>query len=404
MLRFFHAPKPVKLAQNIRFPALEFPGSAAAKRNGVIPFSHVFVTSASQLSNLVKFGVSNEEFVILNQTASDHLLAHDRCPRNLTFLPDGLDPALESMTPAVAGEINIAIVNGMGRGYGDNVAGIGALQLLQQVLAERFHRFNIDLLQRNARIQSVIHQRHQVAGQCLQLPISVRDFFRYDAWFDLSDLLSIPQFHELSLYDFFIHALSLQHESVRRNRNGANLRTDSERVREIRRIIRNRLPSSMVNKPLILMHPVASTPLRTMPHDTVERLFGALEADAEWNFVSCVPMERSYPGLLDISDLSTDINDLVDIVATMDAVVSVGTVVYHISGSLGIPTLLLPTVAADVSSAQSLDAVRCHLPQSLEGAVSQKHMGRDELELARVRPLWDALDADDIRSFLRKVI
>ena len=92
------------------------------------------------------------------------------------------------------------------------------------------------------------------------------------------------------------------------------------------------------------------------------------------------------------------------LVAAMDAVISVGTVVYHLSGNLGIPTLLLPTVAADVASAECLDAVRCHLPPSLRDLLSSKHMGRDEDELARVRPLWDALDAEDIRQFLREVL
>ncbi len=404
MLRFFHAPQPLKLAQNVRFPALEFPGSSAAKQNGIIPFSHVFVTSASQLSNLVKFGEGGNKLVVLNQVASEQLLAHGRCPRNLTFRPDGIATALDDLALPDNDEINIAIVNGMGRGYGDNVAGIGALQLLHEVLSERFGRINIDLLQRNAKIQSVIHQRHDVVRLCLQLPISVRDFFRYDAWFDLSDLLSLSQFNELSLYEFFVHALSLQSESIRRDWHGTDLNVESEDVREMRSLIKHRLPSNRTDKPLVLVHPVASTPLRTVPHDTMDRLFSVLGVNDEWNFLCCAPLERSYSGLVDISDLSKDINDLVDIVATMDAVVSVGTVVYHISGNLGIPTLLLPTVAADISSAQDLDAVRCHLPRSLKAAVSSKHMGRDDVELSRVRPLWDALDAHDIRAFLQEVV
>jgi hypothetical protein len=403
MLQFFHAPKDIELAENIRFPALRFRGSDRNRRNGVIPFSHIYVTSASQISQFINHGGIDGQIVKLEGATVDYISDHARCPINLSFRDEGIRQAISDSPLAKQDSIRLGILNGMGRGYGDNIAGLGVLQHLNRFLKSCFSKVEIDLLQRNTRLQSILHNRHDIVHETVQLPISVTQLFSYDAYIDLTDLLNIPEFNELPLYDFFINALSMQKE-VRKKKDK---RTELIVLPEV--IANNRLEiiaraNESKNCKIVLLHPSASTRLRTIPDDILNPLVREVLDQTKVILVSCVKVDVDHPRMVDMSDQSTDINAFINIIGSCDAVITVGTVVYHVSGNLNIPTLLFPTVEADVNSAKNLPSVKTMVPWGMRSKISSKHMSREKQDIDQAREVFSKIKAKNVTSFIKKSV
>ena len=412
MIKFFHSPDSVVLNKTVLFPEIHLKGSEAARNNGIIPFSHIYLTSASQLNHFVKHlsrpgqDQSARSLQILPEATADKMLQHGRCPMNLSFRTEGIAAAIETLETGSKNVIKFAIVNGMGRGYGDNVSGLGSIQHLFTFLSARYETVEIDILQRNSGIQSVIYTRYEVINRARQLPLTVTQFYQYDAYVDFTDMLAIPQVVELPLYEFFLHGLSLQKEVLRKSEKRTRLLVDQTKTDRLRLDVCSQSADdkNLEKQKIVLIHPTASTPLRSIPEDILHPLIEALLINTSYIFVHCVPIEIGHDRLVDMSDKASDINAFFDVIASCDAVITVGTVVYHISGNLDLPTLLIPTVQADVDSAQFFPSVQSVLTDTTLTHVSEKHMSKQEQDIAQIRPIWESLKASNIAQFLREVI
>ncbi len=402
MLKFFHAPDPLVLPKTVRFPEIHLKGSSRTNAEGFIPFSHIYMTSASQLGHLCKSIDNDGRIVVMGETGESGVLTHQRCPVNLSFRKEGIASALKSSGLEKQGAIHIAIINGMGRGYGDNVSGLGALQHFYDFLCTRFSDVKIDLIQRNTALQGLIYQRYKEVNETRQLPISVTEFYRYDAYIDLTDLLNFEQFHQLPLFDFFLQALSMQKKVRLKRSKHTRLNIDADERDQMRNQALAR--AGLGSKKLVLMHPSASTGLRSMPVEIANGIVENVLSNSDALIVSCVPLASDHQRVVNMSDLSTSIHEFVHIIAACDAVISVGTVTYHVSGSLKMPTLLIPTVNADIESAKNLSSVKVHLPKSVKKFVSEKHMSRDEADISQVQPIWESVTEKDIAGFLKKAL
>jgi len=403
MLAFFHTPEDVQLAESVRFPALQFRGSRRNRRNGMIPFSHIYVTSMSQVGQFVRHGDMAGKLVKLEDAATGFIANHKRCPVNISFRAEGIKQAIDNSPVAQKASIRLGILNGMGRSFGDNVAGLGVLQHLHRYLSSRFSEVQIDLLQRNAGPQSVLYSRYPIVNQTVQLPVSVTQFFSYDAYIDLSDLLSLPGFNELPLYDFYLGALSMQKEIRRKKDKRTELSVLPAATAENRQEIISRAGGSNRSK-IVLLHPSASTPLRTIPEDIFVPLMQQVLDQTKVIFVCCVAVGLEHPRIVDMSDRSGDINAFIDIIASCDAVITVGTVVYHVSGNLNIPTLLIPTVEADVNSAKNFPSVKALVPWGMRSKVSKKHMSREPEDVAQAREIFSRMKVKDLVGFIKKSV
>ena len=404
MIKFFHSPKRQTLPATSRFPQIELRSSDENKSNGIIPFSHLYLTSASQLGHLARYAGKTCELASVPAETGEWMLNHSRCPVNISFKQQGLERLLTESGLATQSEIKICVLNGMGRGYGDNVAGLAAVQRLRTWLAGRFEQVQIDLMQRNTTTQSLIYQRHDAVDNVLQLPVTVTKFYSYDAYADITDLLSIAEFNQLSLYDFFIKSFSLQHVVADDSSKAAALSVDLDEKKRLRALAIKRSGRIFKKQKLVLLHPVASSPLRSMPEDVLQRIMPEVLKKSRKLFVTCVPLNIKHKNIIDMSDQSTDIHAFFDIIASCDAAISVGTVAYHVSGSFNIPTLLIPTVNADIESSKCLPSVSCHLPEEARQHISELHMSRVDEDINGVRPVWDSLEAEHIIRFLKKVL
>ena len=72
--------------------------------------------------------------------------------------------------------------------------------------------------------------------------------------------------------------------------------------------------------------------------------------------------------------------------------------VYHLSGALSKPTLLLPTVKADVDSGELPPEVLTWLPEQSKPLILDLHKSRDEKDIAIANKIWNKVNAKNLAS------
>jgi len=403
MLKFFHAPNPLLLSKTDLYPITYLKGSARTSAIGYIPFSHIYLTSPSQLRYFCDAVNRDNRIFVVGTDGESEILSHQRSPVNLGFKKEGLASILNSSGLDKSRSIEIAIVNGMGRSYDENIVGLGALQHFYAYLKTKFNSVKIDLLQRDQSIQGILYERYEQVNETRQLPITVTQFFHYNAYVDLADLVSFEGYGKTPLFDFFLQAFSMQKKVILKRNKRTKLKIiDPDKITRLRDEICAR--GCLGERRLVFFHPVASTALKSMPVDVADRLVEYLLWQSNLLVVTVVPLASEDPRIIDVSDVSDGVNDHISLIAASDAVVTAGSSTYQISGSLGIPTFLIPTVEADVASATLLPSVKVHLPKKVRRFVSDKVAVSDQAEIDHVRPIWDSVKEEDIVEFMKKVL
>ena len=78
--------------------------------------------------------------------------------------------------------------------------------------------------------------------------------------------------------------------------------------------------------------------------------------------------------------------------------------VYHISAALSKPTLLLPTVKADVESAKVIPEVKTWLPKKSAQLIFNLHKSREEEDLKIANKIWSNINAKNLVADFQKHI
>lgn len=373
--------------------------SAMPYKGKVIPFSHMYVTSDPYSRRIKKaLGDDNsDKFEELNPAQKSAIESHSRFPVNFKSLGFKTVSELHNKVAKVIGDkdaVDIVVVNGIGTGYGDNYVGLGALQRLANLLSP--YTVNFHLMQTmNSRVaETYMHEPNIfLHNNCM----SMTQFYTHDFLINLTGMLGFEEFDARPLAQFQAHAFSIEH-LIPKSSLHPKLKLDKHKINSLTLALNKAFNNQQKT---ILFHPKASSPLRTMSSTTATKLVSELIAQG-YNVVSAFPYSNPTPGFKDLSKLSRSIDDLIHIVAVCDAVVSVGTVVYHLAAALNKPTLLMPTVRADVESASLLPEVLSWIPD--ENMIVNKHKSREEDDLEHVAKLWGKVTAQAAVSALSKHI
>ncbi len=403
MLRFFHAPNPLSLSKTDQYPKTYLKGSARTSAIGYIPFSHIYLTSPSQLRHFCDAVNRDHRIFIVGADGEEDILSHQRCPVNLGFKKEGLASILSTSGLDKSLSIEIAIVNGMGRGYDENIVGLGALQHFYAFLKTKFSSVKIDLLQREQSTQGILYEEYEQVNETRQLPITVTQFYHYNAYVDIADLVSFDSYGKIPLFDFFLQALSMHKKVILKRNKRTKLKiTHPDKINRLRDEVYAR--GCIGDRRIVFFHPLAGTALKSMPVEVANQLIEYLLWQRNLLVVTVVTMASIDPRIVNMGDVSHDINDHINLIAASDAVITAGSFTYQISGSLGIPTLLIPTVGSDLASARLLPSVKVHMPKAVRNDVSDELSVGDQAARDSVRPIWDSLQEKDIVGFLKKAL
>jgi hypothetical protein len=367
--------------------------SAEKYRNKVIPFSHIYITSRAYQGQIKKSlgDEEKEKLVFVSKPQVKMIQAHRNFPVELASL--GIQ-SLSELKEKVAykDEINIVIVNGIGTGFGDNYVGLGSLQRLSELLAPV--KINFHLMQNMNKRAAPIYMREAnvfIHNNC----ITVKKFMQMDFYVNLTYMLGFTEFDEKPLSQFMAYSFLVDKFSTQQELQ-PKLKFDVKKLDSIRLALSLRFEEE---KPIVLFHPKASSPVRTMKKKIADKFVDAL-IDQGFNVVIAIPYSYSSPNMCHFDDLSQNIDDLLHITKLSDAVISVGTVLYHLSGALNKPTILLPTVKADVDSGELLPSVITWVPEKNHGLIMNIHKSREEEDIHIAKQIWENIDPKEVAKSL----
>lgn len=328
---------------------------AAEFKDGIIPFSHMYITSDSYLKQ-IRYTLEQSkqnDIVQVSERQSEIIFKQSNFPPNITEYKISSIAEYKTLL-GNKHEINIVIVNGIGGEYGDNYIGLAILQRLSKLLAPC--RINFHLMHSLDLRFSSIYQDNlpEVSGNiiCQSNVMQVEKFMSMDAYIDLSGIVNYAEFGELSRSNFLLTAFSL--ENLVRDKNiQARLVSSSDEIEQSKKKLQKRFATK---KPIALIHLISSTKIKSAPIDFTKKLISDL-IKQDFNVISPYPVEYSSACFCDCSDLAYSIKDLTLLIASSDCVISTGALSMNIAASLGKPTILLPITKSNIRTAKKLPEI-----------------------------------------------
>lgn len=299
--------------------------------------------------------------------------------------------------------LRVAILNGLGTGIGDTLVGLTALAEAHQQMQRLFRTVVIDVLVGVHCYQAVlpVYAQSPLIRAVHPLPITLADLAHYDVIFDTGSLMHREEADRLPYVDFFLRTLGVDYRKVDPARKRNTLRVDAPVLSDTVAAI-DALKAD--GRRLLLFHPTASGPLRSMPDERIDTVLEELIAHSDYHIATVVPIPFQHPRVSDLSGVSSDFQRLCHIVSQMDAVVCVDTSIYHIADAFGIPTVVLFTSIDPELRVKYYPFVDGML---LSGARDSGYFGRHYLETGRslepVLDLWKGLDVADVLDRLTRM-
>ena len=398
MLHFFYSYSKlptIEIAGASKFQVL----SAGKYRSKVIPFSHLYVTSNPYFRKIRESlpDSDKKKLKTMNGAQIKAVKDHKLFPVELNSLGQDVVGSIKSQS-STKQEINIVVVNGIGSGFGDNYVGLGAMQRLQTLLAPK--QVNFHLMQRVDKRVAAIYMREPnifLLNNCLPL----KRFFEMDYYVNLTGMLGLPEFDELPLIRFMGKSFGVDKESTVEELQ-PTLRIDELKQHSLANMLKMQF-SSENQRSLVLFHPQASSPVRSIKKSFADTMISALIAYG-FNVITAIPYGFKADEFFSADQYSNNIDDLLHITACCDAVISVGTVLYHLSAALNKPTILLPSVRADLESGKVLPQVMPWLPDASKGLILNMHKSRKEEDMAISEQIWSNIVPEELAESLIKML
>ena len=389
-----------------KLPVIEIPGatsfelrSAERFHGKIIPFSHLYITSNPYFRKIKDSLPELDQIKLKKMNAAQvkAIRTHRSFPVELKDLGQGVVAKLSARHSSEK-QIKIAVINGIGSGFGDNYVGLGAMQRLQNLLAPLQVKFH--LMQRtDIRVAPVYMREPNILlhNNCL----SIKHFFEMDYYVNLTGMLGFPEFEELPLIRFMGQSFGVNEQSSIEQLQ-PKLRLDSLKRQSLTNMLKMQFPTNN-GRPLVLFHPQASSPIRSIKKNIADNIINALIAYG-FNVVSAIPYGFDADEFFSADQYSKNIDDLLHIAACCDAVISVGTVLYHLSAALNKPTILLPSVRADLESGKVLPQVKPWLPDVSQGLIMDLHKSRQEEDMVISEQIWGNIIPQELAVALMRML
>lgn len=231
-----------------------------------------------------------------------------------------------------------AVVNGFGSNLGDNTIGITAFRVIAECLEQHFKSFSVDILfgpDTNPANADIVGYEPWVDQVLFQGPTLV-EFAQYDAYFDVSGLITLPKFDEMPTVDWYLWWFGLDPKLVpaEKKRNKGHIRWDAWNA--VHALLKD-IPGKKV-----LFNPKASVPLRSMPAEVAIKFAKRLlELDPEMKLVCAQPLELKHKRFINLYGQLDSTENFKALIAHMDGVITVDTFTTHQADICAIPTVTL---------------------------------------------------------------
>ena len=297
-----------------------------------------------------------------------------------------------------------AVVNGFGSNLGDNTIGITAFRVIAECLEQHFKSFSVDILfgpDTNPANADIVGYEPWVDQVLFQGPTLV-EFAQYDAYFDVSGLITLPKFDEMPTVDWYLWWFGLDPKLVpaEKKRNKGHIRWDAWNA--VHALLKD-IPGKKV-----LFNPKASVPLRSMPAEVAIKFAKRLlELDPEMKLVVDQPIDLKHKRLVDFSGKIDSPEKFKALIAQVDGVITVNSFASHMSDVCSTPTIhLCPCLPVDFYPYYPFTTgINPHGYQKLPAYKKFKVSGEEwsGISNAYLR-LWGSLSPNEVISLLEEKI
>lgn len=397
-MRLFYVRRPVKLTLPHKVRQLEAPNEEQLA-SGQIPTNRLYCGNVVWEVLMAQKQLPKSEVVQI----SDSALPEGLLPRRILDFHEA-GAWFKAFEPGKA-KVRIALLNGFGTMLGDTALGCGALMAADPLLRElpfqvEYHAY----ASWNARpgVETLLKSCPRIAAVQSYSP-TLDQLRQYDAYVDFSSLLSLPGYGTQYFIDFYLRHLGVNPEAVPSALKKPWFEFDAGLLQHVPTV----LPVS--SRPTLLLHPHASTPLRSMPSPFVRRLLDDLVAHTDYRVVLVVnpgfALSAWGDRVLDLSAWSAkSLQHMGAIVQAVDAVVSVDTLVIHVAHAAGKPSLDILTASEPVQSVPPegpLKGLVIPGAQALPGWMTHKAQGDWADMQAAYEQAWMALNGDVVINALK---
>ena len=327
---------PRSSGQAIRFKAPRS-SSGASQR---IPAENIYFTTQAQFVRMARSIADVESVVrVLDDQAAEVILGSGNFPKEITFFREG---DVADIFTAHGDSIAVAMINGMGNGIGDSIVGLRALEIFYKRIQENYSRVAITVLRRINPQLDHFYRHSKAVHQALDMPRTLDMLLACDYFMSLEAFALSREFNSMPMIDYFLSKLGMDPSSVAAGEKHGASAMLGNCIKNPDKSLHNILQQHKEKGcKLLLVHPVASDAIRSMPPEFISQLVDYLLVNTDYIVTSAVGLGCLHERYLDVSRYSQNIDDFVYIVANMDAVISVDTSTYHIADTFDVPAVVL---------------------------------------------------------------
>jgi len=233
----------------------------------------------------------------------------------------------------------IAVVNAFGTNLGDCTLGMTAMRIVADRLRNWLGSFVIDLMlgvNTSAGNFEIAGYRDWI-GELKVTGPSLKEFSKYDAYFDFTGLITLPRFTELPIVDWYLWWFGLDADAVPKSekRNQVFLRpeVDSEM----------RAALEKIERPRIVFNPKSSVTLRTCPDSAAKKILkDILAKDQKINVVMTADIDFKHERVHSVGDLLKRGTPYFNaLISNCDGIISVDTYSVHASDAFDKPLVAI---------------------------------------------------------------
>jgi hypothetical protein len=364
-----------------------------------------FVHALKRYEDAARRSGSASAVKVVGPNARDRLLQHPALPRRLGYTP-GCDEQFVPLEEQLAQlgarrRLRVAILSIFHHRYGDAVMSLPLFRELRSRLAARVGSIEIDLLRQepNADTERLFLRSGYVDG-IRGLPMSLARFAGYDAYVDFTRR-ALPA--GVPWIDALLERIAVDPTSVPLERKRSWLPPDYLEIG------RRRHGARLTNMrgdgaPVLLLHPIARTPDRSMPSTVATAWITAVLERTDWLVASVAAPPVRHPRVLDWSALWAGFDDFVYLVSQVDAFVSVDTCLYHVADAFDVPGVVLFTTLDPASWIAYYPSTTGVAVPRRAGDAPLHGKGRGFADEAAGPWGWDRVDVDPLIAVLRRAL
>lgn len=297
----------------------------------------------------------------------------------------------------------LLLINGFGTNLGDNLIGLAAFRHVLAALRGALPEVSVDVLLGWHADDRLRRQFRDIDGidNILTHGPTLAELGRYQGLFDTGNLLNLPRYGKMPIVDWYLWWMGLDPADIA----AADKRNAVAIPEADRQFVAERLPAG--EGPRILVNPVASVTLRSMPQPAATRLIETLLA--EWPTAQIIllhPGNVDHPRVHLLKDAINTVDRLAALVAAVDGLIGVDTYTAHLADATGTPSVTLytsigPELYPYYPLAESL---------LLPGAAELPGWGKSKVPpeiwagmADRYAAAWQTIDMRDVVAALRRV-